>query len=579
MSRELTGVLSNPESGDLLVSAEITFTAKLPNTPSLPMGAGSTVTTDAETAAYDITLEDGTYYVDITLGAKSYRQGELVIVDGAATDIFSLLNVVLNNKIPHKWMGAWSPTVPAEGYAIGDEVQRGGRSFISLKAGNLGNTPPAVGDGDAYWDLLTGGTIPTYAAMYRSSATPEAITHASADVPAVIPNMSSGLVSEWTLDGPNGTLQAGANAQAVYDTAFHLAVEGPTGTKAIMGVYVDGVIQANLTARRGFSGGAELYPASYVQNYGGPIDYTDYDGNVVAGETIESLAEQNGIYMRVPEVSSANPGFEVDFTFNSSTAPGKVRFAGNYNGSITHEVELLIWNFTASTWDALRTSAEDIPDTAGADINRGFTVPGTPSDYHDAVTNTVKVRLAHGTTSSNTHNMYVDKLSVVSHTAFITVSGAALLNVTPDQVVDLRIESDTAGVVHNVFDAGVKLANAVMAQSRTDTLVRTLNQPGLLKVVTGNMRWRPHQSISISGISAEVGEVPDGQSILIDVLKNGSSILASLLEIVAGANQSSLIIPAITGVTNNDYITVNIEQVGTFPPGENLVLQIQYGLV
>lgn len=100
MPRRLTGILKGP-GGTLLKETVITFTAKLPNTPSLPMASTITETTDASTAEYDITLEDGIYYVDITLGDDDYRQGVIQIEPGDPTTIFDLIGAIISNLISH----------------------------------------------------------------------------------------------------------------------------------------------------------------------------------------------------------------------------------------------------------------------------------------------------------------------------------------------------------------------------------------------------------------------------------------------------------------------------------------------
>ena len=48
------------------------------------------------------------------------------------------------------WLGAWVSTTT---YAADDAISSGGRSFISLQAGNLNHTPPATGTSDAWWGL------------------------------------------------------------------------------------------------------------------------------------------------------------------------------------------------------------------------------------------------------------------------------------------------------------------------------------------------------------------------------------------------------------------------------------------
>lgn len=106
---------------------------------------------------------------------------------------------------------------------------------------------------------------------------------------------------------------------------------------------------------------------------------------------------------------------------------------------------------------------------------------------------------------------------------------------------------------------------------------KTLTQPGDLQVWDGKVKWYPVRGIKIASIIASVGDAPAGGSVLLDVLKNGTSILGgTFIEIPAGSTISPLLIPSTQDIIVGDYLTVNVSQIGPVEPGSNMVLRIVY---
>ena len=102
--------------------------------------------------------------------------------------------------------------------------------------------------------------------------------------------------------------------------------------------------------------------------------------------------------------------------------------------------------------------------------------------------------------------------------------------------------------------------------------------PGPLSVYTGVSRFYFVRSGTITAVLASVGVPPQGASVVVDVLKNGTSIFTNTLNrptIAAGQN-SDAGVPDVTSVTAGDYVTVNVVSVGTSTTGSDLVVQIEY---
>lgn len=118
----------------------------------------------------------------------------------------------------------------------------------------------------------------------------------------------------------------------------------------------------------------------------------------------------NGDYYVVNEIAST-PGFDIEFDFATATTEQDiVRFWGRYAGGNNHEVEAQIYNWETTSWDDLRASTLDIPDTT-EDIYKEWLISGTKSDYAHA-TNGHKIRFYHTSAGTAAHDMLIDKICI-----------------------------------------------------------------------------------------------------------------------------------------------------------------------
>ena len=105
------------------------------------------------------------------------------------------------------------------------------------------------------------------------------------------------------------------------------------------------------------------------------------------------------------------------------------------------------------------------------------------------------------------------------------------------------------------------------------------SRPGALTLYTGTFRWYNDtgSARTFEQVRASVGEAPTGQSILVDVNINGVSIYTTQSNrptILDGELTALGGAPDITTVQPGEYLTVDIDQVGSGAPGTNLVVQI-----
>lgn len=100
------------------------------------------------------------------------------------------------------------------------------------------------------------------------------------------------------------------------------------------------------------------------------------------------------------------------------------------------------------------------------------------------------------------------------------------------------------------------------------------SRQGSLAITTGTQRLYVERNGTISVVRGSVGTPSSGAPILIDVLKNGTTVLTSLISIAEGSYTATGTISN-TSVSIGDYFTVNITQVGATNPGANLTVTLE----
>lgn len=101
---------------------------------------------------------------------------------------------------------------------------------------------------------------------------------------------------------------------------------------------------------------------------------------------------------------------------------------------------------------------------------------------------------------------------------------------------------------------------------------------GTVTTGTGVSRFPIPFPTTISGVAATCGTAPSGSDLIFDVNVNGLtafSTQANRPSIVDGGNQTtSLAVPDVTQLSTNDYITVDIDQVGSSVAGADVVVVV-----
>lgn len=101
---------------------------------------------------------------------------------------------------------------------------------------------------------------------------------------------------------------------------------------------------------------------------------------------------------------------------------------------------------------------------------------------------------------------------------------------------------------------------------------------GTLAVSTGAMRYYFDGNYTITNVLASVSTAPTGASVIFDVNKNGTTIFSTQGNrptIAASGFTDLSSTPDVTTLASGDYITVDIDQIGSSVAGANAVVRIQ----
>lgn len=110
-------------------------------------------------------------------------------------------------------------------------------------------------------------------------------------------------------------------------------------------------------------------------------------------------------------------------------------------------------------------------------------------------------------------------------------------------------------------------------------LVATYSDAGTITATPGSTRYYFTSDATITNVLVSVNTAPTGQALIVDINVNGTTIYtnqAGRPTIPAGQFVSLSSTPDITAVTAGDYMTVDVDQVGSGVVGSDLVVQIEY---
>lgn len=152
-------------------------------------------------------------------------------------------------------------------------------------------------------------------------------------------------------------------------------------------------------------------------------------------------------------------------------------------------------------------------------------------------------------------------------------------SVTNTMLADMAantIKGNNTGGAADPADLTVSQVLALLNISR-DT--QTWSRDGDATVTAGALRWynRTGKTLTIHGAWVAAGTAPAGASLIVDVNKNGTTIFttqANRPTIAAGSNGGTLATPDVTSLADGDYLTVDIDQIGSGTAGADVTVGV-----
>lgn len=157
----------------------------------------------------------------------------------------------------------------------------------------------------------------------------------------------------------------------------------------------------------------------------------------------------------------------------------------------------------------------------------------------------------------------------------LAIADESIENVSLVPVPNLTIKGNFSGGDASPQDLEADEVRTILAY----TEYATFSVPGTVATATGGMRFYFDQAATFTQVRASVGTAPTGASLIVDVNKNGTTIFTTQSNrptIAVSTNTDLSGTPDVLDMAIGDYITVDVDQVGSTVAGSNLTVQVEY---
>lgn len=117
---------------------------------------------------------------------------------------------------------------------------------------------------------------------------------------------------------------------------------------------------------------------------------------------------------------------------------------------------------------------------------------------------------------------------------------------------------------------------ADMKIAQVETVV--LSRPGALVVAAGTLQLPLSGSYTLIDYRVRVGTQPTGAALIVDINKNGTTLFTTQGNrptVAVSTNLASTTAPNVTTFVNGDYISVDVDQIGSTVAGSDLVVVLR----
>ena len=266
--------------------------------------------------------------------------------------------------------------------------------------------------------------------------------------------------SDITVSTSAGTVTIGSDSGGEYNIQADISVTGLGGVGLTFGFFSNITTELG-TFDRGI-GGVHFHPPVLI-NLTSDTGGAAYD----TFSSIENLFFADSDVIQISEATSGTHPILFDMTFNDEVLyPTSLEFHGVlYDGSVAHEVEALMWNYSTTTWVGMRSAIKDFPDSGGTDsfrfYDREFAVPLPISSYVNVAAREAKARIDHTSTGSPGHQIRIDKVHLHDMHASAAISVNRILTIPGGSSLSFKIKSnlDLPAYFANVHFHVTKVSN------------------------------------------------------------------------------------------------------------------------
>lgn len=111
----------------------------------------------------------------------------------------------------------------------------------------------------------------------------------------------------------------------------------------------------------------------------------------------------------------------------------------------------------------------------------------------------------------------------------------------------------------------------------TEIAVVTFYVPSTVSTGTGTARFRVRGSWTIVEVNASVNTAPTGSSLIVDVNKNGTTVFTTQSNrptiAISGFSAAAAAVN-VTSIVDADYLTLDVDQVGSTIAGSDLTVEV-----